>query len=207
MKVLVVGAAGKTGRAVVEQALAAGHQVTAFVRKASDLDMANVRVAEGDATDRGAMDQAVAGQDAVVDTIGGKTPYRTTTLERSTANAIIAAMQHHGVRRLVVTSMIGEGDSEANATWYERLLQATFLRGADKDKAAMESAVGASNLDWVILRPALLSDDPATGHVRVFSAESHEKAHKIARADLAAFIVAQLTSDEHLHKAVTIASS
>ncbi|WP_375472189.1 NAD(P)-dependent oxidoreductase [uncultured Nostoc sp.] len=207
MKVLVIGAAGKTGRAVVEQAVAAGHQVTAFVHKADEYEVSNVRVIEGDATDGATMDAAVVGQDAVVDTIGGKTPYKETTLESSAANTIIAAMQRNGVRRLVVTSMIGEGESEANATLYERLLVSTLLRGADKDKAAMESAVESSGLDWVILRPAILNDDPAKGDVRVFDAETTEKAHKITRADLADFMLAQLDNNEYLHQAVTIANS
>lgn len=207
MKVLVIGAAGKTGRAVVEQALAAGHQVTAFVHTADDYNVSDVRVLEGDAADRNAMDAAVLGQDAVLDTIGGKTPYKTTTLESSAASTIIDSMQRNGVRRLVVTSMLGEGDSKANAPLYERLLVATFLRGADKDKAAMEAAVEASGLDWVILRPAILSDDPAKGNVKVYGIDTGEKAHKITRADLASFMLAQLSSDEYLHQAVTIANS
>ena len=207
MKVLVVGAAGKTGREVVKQALAAGHEVTAFVHQADDFDAANVRVVEGDATDGAEIEKAIIGQDAVIDTIGGATPYKTTTLEASAASAIINAMKRNGVRRLVVTSMLGEGESKANASIYERLLLATFLRGANKDKAAMESAVKASDLDWVILRPAILNDDAATGDVRVFDAETGEKAHKITRADLAAFMLEQLSGDEYLHKAVTVANS
>lgn len=206
MKILVIGAAGKTGQAVAEQAVAAGHQVTAFVRKADEYKGSDVRVIEGDATDRVAMDAAVLGQDAVVDTIGGKTPYKATTLESSVANTVIASMKRNGVRRLVVTSMVGVGDSEANASFYERLLVSTFLRGADKDKAAMESAVESSDLDWVILRPAILSDDPAVGSVRVFDPKTGEKAHKITRADLASFALAQLSSEEYLHRAVTIAN-
>lgn len=207
MNILVIGAAGKTGTAVVEQALAAGHEVTAFVQKADEYKVPNVRVVEGDATDRAAIDKGVIGQDAILDTIGGKTPYKATTLESSAASAIIASMQQNGVRRLVVTSMLGVGDSEANETFYERLLMSTFLRGADKDKSAMESAVKSSGLDWVILRPAILSDDSATGNVRVFSAKTDEKAHKITRADVAAFMLAQLSSDEYLHQAVTIANT
>ncbi len=207
MKVLVVGAAGKTGRAVVEQAVAAGHAVTAFVHKADEYDGSNVRIVEGDATNRADVDTAVRGQDAVIDTIGGKTPYKETTLEASAANTIIASMQQNGVRRLVVTSMLGVGDGEANATIYERLLVSTFLRGADKDKSAMESAVESSGLDWVILRPAILTDDPAKGNVRVLHAETGENAHKITRADLASFMIAQLSNDEYLHQAVTIANS
>lgn len=207
MKVLVIGAAGKTGRAVVEQAVAAGHQVTAFVHSADGYAVPGVRVIEGDAADRVDMDAAVLGQDAVLDTIGGKTPYKATMLESSAAATIIASMQRNDVRRLVVTSMVGVGDSAANATVYERLLVATFLRGADKDKTAMEAAVESSGLDWVILRPAILTDDPATGDVRVFGIGTDEKAHKITRADLASFMIAQLSSDGHLHQAVTIANS
>lgn len=178
MRILVVGAAGKTGRAVVDQARAAGHEVTAFVRHAEGYDRPGVDVREGDAADPGAMDAAVAGQDAVIDTIGGKTPYKETTLETSAARTIIAAMQRNGVRRLVATSMIGYGDSAANA----------------------------SGLDWVIVRPAILSDDPETGDVRVYTADTGEKAHTITRSDLASFLVAQLAADEHLNQAVAIAN-
>ncbi len=207
MKVLVIGAAGKTGQSVVEQAVAAGHQVTALVRKAAEYHGPNVRMIEGDATNRDELDPAVRGQDAVLDTIGGKTPYKETTLESSAAKTIIASMQQNGVRRLVATSMLGVGESEANATFYERLLVGTFLRGVDKDKAAMESAVESSALDWIILRPAILNDDPAKGNIQVLTAEAGEKAHKITRSDVAAFMVAQLTSDEYLHQAIVIANS
>ncbi len=103
MKVLVIGAAEKSGRAVVEQALAVGHDVTAFVHETEGHSTdSNVRVVEGDATDRSAMDSAMLGQDAVIDTIGGKNPLKPTTLEASAAATITASMQSSGVRRLVV---------------------------------------------------------------------------------------------------------
>ncbi len=189
MRVLVVGAAGKTGRAVVEKAKAAGHDVTAFVHSASDFHVEGVAVLQGDAGDRAAMGAAVHDQDAVVDTIGGKTPYKATTLESGAVKTIIESMQHSSARRLLVTSMIGEGDS-----------------GAKPDKAAMESAVDSSGLDWVIARPAILKDNPATGNIRVFTPDSGDKAHSITRQDLAAFLVAQLNSDEYLGRPVTIAN-
>ena len=208
MKVLVIGAAGKSGRAVVEQALAAGHDVTAFVHKTEGyLPDSNVRVVEGDATDRSAMDSAMLGQDAVIDTIGGKNPLKATTLEASAAATITASMQSSGVRRLVVISMIGEGESLANTNWWERVLLSTILKAEMKDKAAMEAIVDASGLDWIIVRPPFLNDDPGTGDIHVFSAETGEAAHKLTRADLAAFMVAQLSSDEYLQKTVAVANS
>ena len=208
MKVLVIEAAGKSGKAVVEQAVAAGHDVTAFVHKiegyAPDL---NVRVVVGDARDRSAMDSAMLGQDAVIDTIGGKLSFKTTTLESSAAATIIASMQSSGVCRLVVISVIGAGESVMNTNWYERLFLSTILRSEMKDKAAMEASVDASGLDWTIVRLPFLNDDPATGNIHVFSAGTGEIAHKMTRADLAAFMVAQLSSDEYLQKAVAVANS
>ena len=202
MKVLVVGAAGKTGRVVVEQAVAAGHQVTACVHS-EGYNVPGVAVRVGDASDAQAVQAAVAGQDAVIDTVGGKTPYRRTTLEVDVAANIVAAMQRCGVRRLVVTSSIGVGDSSMHAPLPIKIVVATFLRGSTPDKAAMEAMVRASGLDWVITRPAALNDRPATGDIRVLTT-GHGRARSVTRADLATFLVAQLTSDEHLRQAVTI---
>jgi putative NADH-flavin reductase len=209
MKVLVLGAGGKTGGAVVQQAVAAGHQVTAFVHHAGRYhSAAGVTVKEGDATDADSVADAVAGQDAVIDTIGGKTPYKSNiTLEADVAKAVIAAMQRHAVRRLLVTSSIGVRDSIANSTMLVRILTKTFLRGSTVDKAAMERDVEGSGLDWTIARPATLTDDPATGDVRVLDPATGEKAHKITRADLAVWLVAQLDNNDHAHRAVTVASS
>lgn len=209
MKVLVLGASGKTGSAVVQQAVSAGHQVTAFVRHADGYHgPAGVTVAAGDATDTAAVAGAVAGQDAIIDTIGGKTPYKSdTTLEADVAEVVISAMQRHAVRRLLVTSSVGVGDSVANATAFVRILLKTFLRGSTADKAAMEKDVEASGLDWTIARPAILTDGPATGHVRVLGPETGDKARKIARNDLAAWLVAQLEDDDHVHRSVTLATS
>lgn len=209
MKVLVLGAGGKTGGAVVQQAVALGHQVTAFVHHAGRYhEPAGVTVREGDATDADSVAGAVVGQDAVIDTIGGKTPYKSNiTLEYDAAKAVIAAMQRHAVRRLLVTSSIGVGDSIANSTPLVRIMTKTFLRGSTADKAAMERGVEASGLDWTIARPAILGDGPAAGDVRVFDPATGEKAHKITRADLAAWLVAQLDNSDHVHRAVTVATS
>ncbi len=207
MKVLVIGAAGRTGRAVVEKAIAAGHVVTAFAHDAFASEAGDgVRVFGGDATDRASLDKAMVGQDAVIDTIGGKNPYRETTLERSVAGAVAASMKANGVKRLIVISSFGVGDSADQASWFvEHVIVPTWLRGSTADKAAMEAVVRASGIAFVIIRPAMLTDDAATGSVKVF--EAHETAHKITRTDVAQFCVDQLTNDTHVGRAVTIANS
>ena len=110
-------------------------------------------------------------------------------------------------RRLVAISVLGVGESKEQAGFfYEHLMMPTFLRGALKDKAGMESQVEASDIDWVLVRPPYLTDSEATGNIKVLDPNSEEKAHKISRADLAAFMLRQLTSDAHLRQAVTVAA-
>ena len=207
MKILVIGATGKTGAAVVEQAVAAGHDVTAFVHNASAYTRQDVRVAEGDALNPEQVASALAGQQAVIDALGGSTPYAATTLETHAARILIAAMNQHRVRRLLVVSVLGAGDSRANASFvYEHLLMPTFLRGVMPDKAGMEAEVSSSDLDWTLVRAALLTDDEPTGSIRTYDADDGNVAHKIARADLATFLVRELPRDTFSRKAVTVAN-
>lgn len=209
MKILIIGATGGTGEALVQQALAAGHEVTAFVRDASEYHRAVAWVVEGDVLDAAKVADAVAGQDAVIDALGGSTPWKETGLEPNAAHNVVAAMRQHGVRRLVVISALGVRESQANAGFfYEHLLMPTLLRGALADKTKMEADLeaGVSDLDWVLVRPATLTNGEMTSNVQVFSADTEEKAHRISRADVAAFMLAQVTGDTYLRQAVTIAT-
>ncbi len=208
MKILVIGAAGKTGEAIVKQALATGHTVTAFVHSAKDFEGDGARVVEGDVLDGAAVDAAVAGQDAVLDALGGHTPWKETSLETNAARNVIAAMRTHDVKRLLVISAIGVGGTEELVpSWYEHLIMPTLLRGAMHDKETMEPVVEASGLEWTLLRPGHLVDGEATGQVRTFELGSGETAHKITRADLAAFMLRLLEDGRYKEQAVNIASS
>ena len=210
MKVLVIGAAGKTGRLVVDRALAAGYSVKALVHDTAVLADApfsdGVQITQGDVHDAGTVHAAIAGCDAVIDTLGGKKPFLRTNTEESAARVVLTAMKERQVRRLIVISVLGAGDSGTHASfWYEHLLLPTFLRGALPDKNGMEAAVMGSGLEWVIVRPPMLSDDEPVGSVNVV--KEHEIAHKVTRADLAQFLVDQVESDAHLGTAVVIANS
>ena len=205
MNVLIIGAAGKTGQEVTRRALAAGHSVTALVHDGETYTPPSsaVRVVAGDATTAGVMDVAMAGQDAVIDTVGGRTPYLNTDLERNVAKSALAAMQQQGVRRIIIVSMAGVGDSVHQiGFFYEHLLLPTFLRGARKDKLAMEQAVEAAGVDFVLVRPPVLRDAEATGNVQIVMED--EQAATITRGDLAQFLINQLQSDQYLGQAVVI---
>lgn len=210
MKVLVIGAGGKTGRLVVDRALAAGYSVKALVHDTEPLAghplAEGVQVIQGDVHDAETVRGAMAHCDGVIDALGGKTPYLKTDLESSAARVVLAAMRDTGTRRLVVISVLGAGESGTQAPfWYEHLLLPTFLHGAIPDKNAMEAEVKASGVEWVLVRPPVLTDDAPTGAVKVI--QQGETAHKITRGDLAQFLVDQLTSDAYLGTAVVIANS
>ncbi len=207
MKVLVLGAGGRTGALVVERARAAGHEVSALVRDpAKTTFAAGVRVIGGDARDSMSVRQAVAGQEAVIDCVGGKTPWKATQLEETVARQVIDAMQAEGARRLIVVSALGVGASKAQSPlWYRWLMLPTFLRGSTRDKNAMEQRVKTSAREFVLTEPPILSDAPPTGKTIIVSNGS--KAHKITRADLAQFLVEQLSSDAFVGQAVVVANS
>lgn len=210
MKVLVIGAAGKTGRLIVDRALASGYSVKALVHDTESLvdhPLADgVQIVQGDIHDAATVNSAMVHCDAVIDALGGKKPFLKTDLESSAARVVLNAMREQNVKRLVVVSVLGAGDSGTQSPfWYEHLFLPTFLHGALPDKNAMEAEVKASGVEWVLVRPPILTDGIPTGSVRVIA--QHEVAHKITRADLAQFLVDQLSSDTHLHTAVVIANT
>ncbi len=206
MKLLILGAAGKTGSALVDQAITRGHDVTAFVHTAEEYLRTDVRVVAGDARDEHSVFTAVHGQNAVIDALGGHLPFLASTLETDTARNVIQAMTEAAVRRLLVISTIGEGDSAGNVhDFYKHFIMPTLLRGVMKDKATMESEVQHSQLDWTIVRPAGLRDGDPKG-VHIVPAGSDEKVRFITRADVASFLLDQLEGTEYLHQAVSIAN-
>ena len=205
MKVLVLGASGRTGRLVVEQALEAGHEVTAFCHEPETFG-SGVHVVTGDTTNGADVERAMTNQDAVIDAIGETQPYKKTDLEAATARHVIDAMLRKFVPRLVVRTMLGGGDSLDYAPFlYEHILLPTFLRGGAADKTAMEMAVREAGLDFVIVRPALLSDHEQKSPLKIVDGD--EKAHTTGRADLARFLVQQLADDSYLGRAVVVANS
>ena len=206
MNVLIFGGTGKTGSLVVDRALTRGHTVTVLVRDPLKFTRPNVRVLTGNATNPSDVLAAMHGQHAVIETIGGTTPWKSVTLETDSIHAIIHAMQEESVRRLISVTMMGIGDSRAQAPfWYRFLLMPTFLNGSTNDKTNKEAAITADHVDYVIVRPPILKDTPATGQVRILAPNA--TGHAITRADLANFLVDQLESDANLNRAVTVVNT
>ena len=166
MRVMVVGATGRLGRHVVERALERGHEVTAFARNpaAVELEQDRLRTAKGDVLDAASLEAAAAGQDAVISCLGTR-EWRRVTLRAEGVRNIISAMKAHGVRRLVVFSAFGVGDSREQlrraSFLFGRIIFPLLLKDSFEDMARMEEAVRESGLEWVIVRPTALTEKPA----------------------------------------------
>ena len=175
--------------------------MTAFVR--GDSHPAGARVVRGDATDGAAVARAVAGHDAVVSTLGVRKP-GATSLQARAMQALVPAMEKAGARRLVVMSALGVGDTRASTPFLSRLLHALLLRGIFADKAAGERIVAASALDWTIVYPGLLTNGPRTGIYRAGETLALGGYPRIARADVADFMVRALATGEWSRKRVIV---
>lgn len=206
MKVIVFGATGGTGRQLVEQALEQGHEVTAFLRSPDRLGLSHARLSlvRGDALEGAAVERAIPGHDAVLCALGA--PATKTGMIRSAGTRnIVTAMEQAGVKRLVCQTSLGYGDSAAalqRTSFVFRFIIAPFLlRGVFADHARQEDHIKASNLDWVIARPGNLTDGPRTGHYRHgFAGDDPTIRAEISRADVADFMLRQLTDDSYRRK-------
>lgn len=200
MNVLIIGATGSVGRELVQQALADGHAVTALVREPAKLQIDNqsLTVAKGDVMEPASLEAVMPGQEAVLCALGagGKGGVRAP----GTRN-LIAAMQACGVRRLVCLSSLGVGDSRANLNFlWKYLMFGLLLRRAYADHVAQEDIIKNSDLDWTIVRPGAYTDGERTGDYRHgFPATAVDLRLKIARADVADFMLKQLSDASYLH--------
>jgi uncharacterized protein YbjT (DUF2867 family) len=207
MKVLVLGATGGTGREIVREAVARGHPVVALVRSRGKAGgLAGAELVEGDARDEGALARALAGCAGVISSLGTPaSPFRAVTLLSTATRALVGAMARQDVRRLVCITGMGAGDSRGHGGFvFDRLIFPLLLRNVYADKDRQEDVVRSSGLDWVLVRPTVLNDRPAQGGVRALTDLAGVRGGTISRADVAKFVVAQLTDDRWLRRAPLI---
>jgi uncharacterized protein YbjT (DUF2867 family) len=200
MNLVIVGATGRTGHLVVEQALAAGHTVTALVRSPEKLAIRNssLRVVAGEATDAADVARALEGADAVLSTLGGSG-----SVIADSTRAIVEAAHQKGVRRVIVLSSFFVERERLGAV--SRLLTGIAMGSAIKDKSAGEQLLRQSDLDWTIIYASLLKDGPAGGSVKVLPVGAKRRiSDRISRADVAAWMVQAATDSRLNHRSVGI---
>jgi uncharacterized protein YbjT (DUF2867 family) len=208
MKVLIIGATGQTGRQAVEQLLARGDEVTAFVRTPSAVTEVRerLRVVQGHARDADSIDQAVKGQDAVLVAFGPRSLKKEDVQEVLMRN-LITAMKKHGVKRIVNLSAAAVAPTSVDPTLvnllFRYILIPLLLRNVFADKLRGETLLFASGLDYVNVRPGRLLNSPARGGVRA-SFDGRGLRFVMTREDLAAFMIEQLRSDAWVRKSPLI---
>src|ERR1700678_1599187 len=169
MKVLIIGGTGGTGRLIVQEARVRGHEVVALVRSTEKgASLGPVQMALGDATDEATLAAALEGCDAVISALGTPmSPFKEVTLLSTATPALIRAMTSQQVRRLICITGMGAGDSKGHGGFiFDRIFNPLILRKVYVDKDRQEGLIRTSNLDWIIIRPSVLNDKPATGQVR-----------------------------------------
>jgi putative NADH-flavin reductase len=162
VKLLVLGATGRTGVSFVKKALDQGHEVTAFVRGAGSNVDPRAQIVSGDVTDAAVIAEAARGHDAIISTLGPKSVRETPTLITDTVRAVIASANTSGVDRFVGVSAFGVGDSLAKASFLAGLIFRTALRAKYADKATSDALLAASDLKWTLGYPGALNDRDAS---------------------------------------------
>lgn len=209
MKVVIFGATGQTGRLLTERAVFAGHEVTAFARDPARADLrgGSVRVVRGDVLDAASVEQAVAGQEAVLSALGTATRRSPPVLPEGIRH-ILDAMEKHGVRRIIVVSAAGALHEPAGSLVGNLglSLARAVIPGVYTEHRAMLEELRTRNLDWIAVRPVILTNGPWTGRYRVVFEGIPRGGYRLSRADVADFMIRQLTSDEFVRKMPAIAS-
>jgi len=207
MKLVVFGASGGTGQEIIGQALDQGHEVTAFVRDPAKLAIKDnkLRIVEGDVMkDQSTIAGAIAGRDAIICALGVANSLKSAGLIAGSLAAIVPAAKQQGVQRLILISAFGVGDSFRNAPLVPRLMYRLLLGDIYRDKKAGEDIVKASGLDWTIIHPVMLTTGPRTGTYRSGESLSLHGIPKVSRANVAHFVLAQLTDKTFLRKTAAI---
>lgn len=213
-KVLVVGATGGSGRAAVESLLEAGHTVTAFARDTSTFaPHPRLAAISGDVLNAEDLDRAVRGHDAVIVTLGirdnalrvrlfGRANTALDVRSRGTKH-VIAAMKTHGVRKLIVQTSFGVGETKTKLPFVYRLLFALLLKPQIADTELQERAVRESGLDWILAQPVSLTDELERG--AAFASSSGEtRKMKISRRSVGAFLAEATARQDYLSRTIAL---
>jgi len=206
MKIVIFGSSGKTGSLLTDQALAKGHIVTAFLRREGTLvqQHPNLRILIGSLNDKEKLKEAIAGSDVVISTLGGGSLTKHSPEIIAGIENITHQMEQLGVKRFIYMSSIGAGESRYLMGPVIRFFIADlFLRVPLADHTANEQRIAKSRLLWTVIRPGGLTDGPKTGKLKFGSEKILLKGStRISRANVASFILEQLTETAYVNESV-----
>ncbi len=204
--VLIIGASRGIGLETLKRALKAGYEVRALARSAGNIPVSHpdLEKVTGDALDRGAVKQALAGVDAVIQTLGvaagPEMIFKPVRLFSAATRVLVTAMEETGVKRLICVTGFGAGDSRNKGGFlYNTAFHLFFGRTYD-DKDVQEQIIRKSTLEWSIVRPVILTNGPTTDSYRVLVDPNDWRCGFISRADVADFLVKQIDDNTFFGK-------
>lgn len=207
MNILVLGATGSTGQQIVKQALSRGHRVTAFGRRPEALPIMDkhLRIVIGDITqDESKVAEAMGGEELVISALGRRNSFRSDHLISRSMRVVVPSMKQAGVRRMILMSAFGVGESLRDAPLIPGIMYRVLLRDIFADKNSAEEDLRASGLNWTIVYPVLLTNGPLTGRYRVGERLDLHGIPKISRADVAHFILTEAENGTFVQKVAVI---
>lgn len=207
MNIIIFGASGRTGKPLVEQALAAGHQVTAYVRDAGKLGIKHPKLETivGNLNETDKLNKAILGKDAVFSALGPVKNGSKTIMEEAARN-ITAAMKKAGVKRLITVTGAGvaqPGDEPKAFNHFMSFVLNLMAKDVIVDSSKHAEIVRASGLDWTVVRVPMLTDGARKGQHRVGKV-GVDDGPRISRADVADFMLKQLSDKAHIGKSPVI---
>jgi putative NADH-flavin reductase len=213
MKLVIFGATGFSGQAIMKLALSKGIQVTVLVRNKSAISIQNenLTVIQGNVLDSNDVKKALEHQDAVIQClgVGGKGNGKPTTFISDATKIIVEEMEKQQIKRLIALSNVGAGNSLAFQPWFfTKIILPYFMKWLKviiDDKNRMEPIMMNSELDWTIVRCPNIVEKTPKGNVH---ATLDGKGLKLAvtLGDMAEFIMHQLTDNTYSRQAPSISN-
>lgn len=204
MKLLIIGGTGGTGGELIKQALEKGHILTALVRNPEKVKTThqNLIVIKGNVLDFNKVQQVVEGQDVVISALGHKRFFINTNILSEGTKNIIRAMENHNVNRFICVTSLGINDSRFRLGLYYTLFVIPFIIFFYfRDKAKQEKIIRSSKLNWTIVRPGQLTNGrKRSSYKHGSNVGNYIFTKMISRADVAHFILCQLSDETYLHK-------
>lgn len=203
MKLAIFGASGATGRHLVNQALSSGHSVTAMVRIPDSLQINHdgLKLIVGELSNPIIVETVIRDADAVISVLGARKG-KAQNICTDGISKIIPAMQNVGVKRLIALSAYGASETH-NVSLFIRFVR-SIISEKMRDKDEMEDLVRASNTDWTLIRPPMLTNGNAIKNYRAGTDLKPGITGRISRADVASFILQTVVSRSYIHEAAIV---
>jgi putative NADH-flavin reductase len=203
---LVFGATGPTGQHIVRQGLDLGNEITAFMRDSGRLPIkhSNLTVITGDVMDPNSVLRTIQGHDLIMSALGTGKSLKGNVFSVGIKN-IVDAMKLYNVKRIIVMSAYGVSNSSSRVPLFLKMASQTFLKNTFADKEVGERYLKQSNLDWTLVHPVMLTNDPMTGNYKSGELISIGSFPKISRADVADFML-KLATEKKSYKRTLVVS-